>query len=122
MIENFIQSQNKVNKKHDEEFRQMNLRLYQLATHNIILEHQIASQESSSNYRQIGHFPSQPENPKKQVKTVTLRNRKQLPEIECKSKKLRIKPEQIQDKAEKSKQNVVNQTPKQKKMPCLPFP
>ena len=52
MMENFIQSQNKVNQKHDEEFRQMNLRLDQLATHNKMLEHQIASQASSSDVDQ----------------------------------------------------------------------
>ena len=49
-------------------------------------------------------------------------NGKQQSEIECKGKEPRIEHEQIQDTSEKSKENVVNQTPKQKKMPCLPFP
>ena len=76
MMENFIQSQNKVNQKHDEEFRQMNLRLDQLATHNKMLECQIASQASSSNFRKMGHFPSQPENPREHMNAVTLRSEK----------------------------------------------
>ena len=76
MMENFIQSQNKVNQKHDEEFRQMNLILDQLVNHNKMLEHQIASQVSSSNFRQMGQFLNQSENPREHVNVVTLRSRK----------------------------------------------
>ena len=71
MMENFIQLQSKVNqtlqeglKQHEENFKLIDAKLEQLSTHNKILEHQIASQASFSNYRQIGHFLSQIENPK----------------------------------------------------------
>ena len=98
MMENFIQSQSKINqtlqegfkqhqegfKQHEENFKRLDARLDQLATHNKMLEHQIASQASSSNFRQMGHFPSQPENPKEHAKAVTLRSGKQLPEVEHK--------------------------------------
>ena len=56
----------------------------------------------------MGHSPSQTKNPIEQAKAMTLRNGKQLPKIEYKGKELRIKPEQIQDTTEKSKENVVN--------------
>ena len=64
----------------------MNFRLDQLATYNKILEYQIASQASSSNFRQMGQFFSQPENLRKHVNTVTLRSGKQLLEVEHKIK------------------------------------
>ena len=54
----------------------------QLATHNKMLENQIASQASSSNSHQMGKLPSQPENPREPVKAITLRSGKQLPDIE----------------------------------------
>ena len=69
----------------------------------------------------MGYFPSQPENPKEQAKAVTLRNRKQLPEIKCKGKELRVEPKQIQDTVEKSKENMVNQTSEQKKDAMFTF-
>ena len=75
----------------------MDARLEQLATHNNMLEYQIASQASSSNFHQIGHFPSQPENPKEHAKAVTLRSGKQLPEVEHK----------IEEKRDESKQDQV---------------
>ena len=45
-----------------------------------------------------------------------------MPEIECKGKEPSIKAEQIQDTIEKSRENEINQTLEQKKIPCLPFP
>ena len=58
----------------------------QLATHNKMLENQIASQASSSNSYQMGKLPSQPENPREHVKAITLRSGKQLPDIEQNNK------------------------------------
>ena len=62
--------------QHEEKFKWIDAKLEQLATHNNMLEHQIASQARSLNYHKMGHFSSQPENPKEQAKVMTLSNRK----------------------------------------------
>ena len=46
-----------------------------------MLENQIALQASTSNFRQPGKLPSQPENPREQVNAIMLRSGKQLPEV-----------------------------------------
>ena len=87
-----------------------------------MLEHQIASQESSSNYRQMGHFPSQPENPREHINVITLRSRRQLPEVDDKIKELKNEPDQLPKEGEKPRSNELDQEPKKTKTPCLPFP
>ena len=48
----------------------------QLFAHGKMLENQIASQASTSNFRQPGKLPSQPENPREHVNAIMLRNGK----------------------------------------------
>ena len=43
-----------------------------LFTHGKMLENQIASQASTSNFRQLGKLPSQPENSREQVNAIIL--------------------------------------------------
>ena len=93
MMENFIQTQSKVMqtvqdglKQHEENFKRYDTRMDQLATHMKSLENQIASQVSSSNFFQPGHFPSQPQNPREQAQAITLRSERNLPDVELKNK------------------------------------
>ena len=51
-----------------------------------MLENQIASQASTSNFRQPGKLPSQPKNPREQVNAIILRSGKQLLEVGIKKK------------------------------------
>ena len=71
MLENFIQDQTKsmkevkeTLKEHKEIFKQHNAKFDQIFTHLKLLDNQVASQASSSNFHQSGHFPSQPQNPR----------------------------------------------------------
>ncbi|KAJ9174043.1 hypothetical protein P3X46_017115 [Hevea brasiliensis] len=50
----------------------------QMATHNKMLENQIAQQASSLNNKAFGKLPSQPENSREHCKAITLRNGKIL--------------------------------------------
>ena len=79
MMENFIQSQSKVNQmlkeglmQHEENFKRIDAKLEQLATHTKMLENKITSQASIFYSWQIGKFPSQPENPKEHMNVITL--------------------------------------------------
>ena len=57
-----------------------------------MLENQIASQASTSNFRQPGKLPSQPEIPREQVNAIMLRSGKQLPEVGIKKE---LKKEEV---------------------------
>ena len=85
-----------------------------------MLENQIGSQASISHSRQMGKFPSQPENPWEHVNEITLRNEKQLPEIKDKDEEPKAESEQLHEKEEKLKGD--EQEPNQMKIPYLPFP
>ena len=80
-MEKFLKDQ----KEQKEAIKNLTSQMSQLYTHNKMLEHQIASQVSSS--RQNGILPSQPEHLREQAKAITLRSGKQLPEVEIKSQK-----------------------------------
>ena len=94
MLENFIQDQTKSMKEvkeslkeHKEIFQQHDAKFDQIFTHLKLLDNQVASQQaSSSNFRQPGHFPSQPQNPREHAQAITLRSGKHLPEAEVKDK------------------------------------
>ena len=65
MLENFIQDQTKSMKEvkeslkeHKEIFQQHDAKFDKIFTHLKLLDNQVASQASSSNFRQSGHFPS----------------------------------------------------------------
>ena len=65
MLEKFIQDQTKSMKEvkeslkeHKEIFQQHDAKFDQIFTHLKLLDNQIASQASSSNFRQLGHFSS----------------------------------------------------------------
>ena len=88
----------------------------QLATRLKSLENQVASQASSSNYRQPGHFPSQPQNTREQAQAITLRSERNLPDVELKNKEQEAEPEITQ------KTQIDVQEPKEVKTQCLPFP
>ena len=88
----------------------------QLATHLKSLENQVASQASSSNFCQPGHFPSQPQTPREQAQAVTLRSGRNLPGAESKNKEQKAKLEITQ------KTQIDVQEPKEVKTQCLPFP
>ena len=85
-----------------------------------MLENQIASQVSSSNFRQPGHFLSQPQNPREQAKTVTLRIGKQLLEAKHKIEESKVEPKHIQKEDESPKSDDLES--KQTKTPYLRFP
>ena len=59
LIEQFINQQMSINKQNEEKFKQINSKLEQIATHNRILEIQIAQQAYSSNTKPLGKLPSQ---------------------------------------------------------------
>ena len=107
---------------HEENFKRIDARLDQLAIHSKMLENQIASEASSSNFQQMGKFSSQTKNPREHVNAVTLRSGKQLPEVEHKIKESKAEPDQVPKEGEKPKINELDQEPKKTKMPCLPFP
>ena len=68
-----------INKQNEEQFKQLNSRLDQFATHNRILETQIAQQASTSNTKPLGKLPSQPEYVQKEFcQAITLRNGKKV--------------------------------------------
>ena len=68
-----------INKQNEEQFKQINSKLEQIATHNRILETQIAQQASSSNIKPLGKLSSQPEYVQKQsCQAITLRSDKEV--------------------------------------------
>ena len=98
----------------------------QLFAHGKMLENQIASQASTSNFWQPGKLSSQPKNPREQVNTIILRSGKKLPEVRIKKeeeeiakdvhKKERQTKEYIEEKESKKEEVPKNFTPP------LPFP
>ena len=129
MMRNFIQSHSKINqtlqegfKQYEENFKRIDASLDQLATQSKMLENQIASQASSSNFWQIGKFPIQIENLKEHVNAVTLRSGKQLPEVKHKIEESKAEPNQVPKEVEKLRSNELDQEPKKTKIPFFPFP
>ena len=87
MLENFIQDQTKsmkeaeeTLKEHKEIFQQHDAKFDKIFTHLKLLDNQVASQASSSNFCQPGHFPNQPQNTRENAQAITLRSGKDLPE------------------------------------------
>ena len=80
-------------KEHKEIFQQHDAKFDQIFTHLKLLDNQVASQVSSSNFRQPGHFPSQPQNPREHAQGITLRSGKNLQEAEVKDKEQKAEPE-----------------------------
>ena len=77
-----------INNQNEEQFKQINSKLEQIATHNRILETQIAQQASSSNTKPLGKLSSQPEFTQKETcQAITLRSGK---EVEGSSSKKKI--------------------------------
>ena len=60
-MEQFVNQQLSINKQNEEQFKQINSKLEQIATYNRILETQITQQASSSSTKPLGKLPSQPE-------------------------------------------------------------
>ena len=123
ILENFIQDQTKSMKEvkeslkeHKETFQQHDTKFVQIFTHLKLLDNQVASQASSSNFRQPGHFPSQPQNPREQAQAITLRSGKNLPEAEVKNKEQKAELKKVLKKQTEAQQQ------KEVKTPCLPFP
>ena len=105
MLENFIQDQTKsmkevkeTLKEHKEIFQQHDAKFDQIFTHLKLLDNQVASQASSSNFCQPGHFPSQPQNLREHAQAITLRSGKNLPEVEVKDKDQEAEPETVPKK------------------------
>ena len=105
MLENFIQDQTKsmkevkeTLKEHKEIFQQHDDKFDQIFTHLKLLDNQVPSQASSSNFHQSGHFPSQPQNPREHTQAITLRSGKNLPEAEVKDKEQKAEPETVPKK------------------------
>ena len=79
LIEQFVNQQIAINKQNEEQFKQISSKLEQIATHNHILEIQIAQQASSSNAKPLGKLPSQPEYAQKETcQAITLRSGKEV--------------------------------------------
>ena len=67
------------NKQNEEQLKQLNSKLEQLATHNCILETQISQQASSSNIKPLKNLPSQSEYIQKEsYQVITLCNGKEV--------------------------------------------
>ena len=81
-MEQFVNQQMSINKQNDDQFKQINSKLEQIATHNRILETQIAQQASSSNTKPLGKLPSQPEYIQKEsCQAIILRSGKEVKRI-----------------------------------------
>ena len=88
MMEKFLRVQEEQNEtiknltfKVASQFASQASQIGQLFAYGKMLENQIASQASTSNFRQPGKLPSQPENPREQVNAIMLRSGKHLPEV-----------------------------------------
>lgn len=103
-------------KEHKEIFKQCDAKFDQIFTHLKLLDNQVASQASSSNFRQPGHFPSQSQNPREHAQAITLRSGKNLPEVEVKDKDQEAEPETT------PKKQIDTQEQKEVKTPSLPIP
>ncbi|KAJ9180939.1 hypothetical protein P3X46_009123 [Hevea brasiliensis] len=133
MIETLLVS----HQSQQEMISQLASKVDQMATHNKMLENQIAQQASSSNSKAFGKLPSQPENPREQCNAVTLRSGKVMGEeheieVKLKEKKDECESESTSTKAKASKE--ANEEKEDKKKieekyvpsapykPPLPFP
>ena len=78
-----------INKQNEEQLKQLNSKLEQLATHNRILETQIAQQASSSNTKPLEKLPSQPKYVQKEsCQVITLRSGKEVEKDPNKKKRV----------------------------------
>ncbi|XP_044474078.1 uncharacterized protein LOC123202290 [Mangifera indica] len=68
-MENFILAQKKKVDAQDKAIRQLTAKVDQLATYNKMLQVQLGQQANTSNYREMGNLPSQPQNPRKHCKS-----------------------------------------------------
>ena len=98
----------------------------QLFAHGKMLENQITSQASTSNFRQPGKLPSQPENPREQVNAIMLRSGKQLPEVGIEKEEEEVakdvhKEERQTKEYIEEKESKKEEVPKNFTLP-LPFP
>ncbi|KAJ9159605.1 hypothetical protein P3X46_025102 [Hevea brasiliensis] len=125
MMEGLLVTQQQQN----EMIKQLTSRMNQLATHNKILENQIAQQAGSSS-EAAGKLPSQLEmNPKEYCKVVTLRSGRILEQLEEKpTEETSDKSKsQVEKKEEEVKKDQEEEARKKKKLrepyqPPLPFP
>ncbi|XP_057996489.1 uncharacterized protein LOC110663532 [Hevea brasiliensis] len=125
MMECYLAAQQQQN----EIIKQLASRMDLLATHNKMLENQIAQQASSSS-KIAGKLPSQPEMiPREYCKAVTLRSGKILEHSEEESTKRTFDKceNQTEEKKEEAKENQEEEARKKKKLPepyqsPLPFP
>ena len=137
-MEQFVNQQIAINKQNEEQFKQINSKLEQIATHNRILETQIAQQASSSNNKPLGKLPSQPEYIQKEsCQAITLRSGKEVEWDVNKKKSIvdeddRVEIEEVDvsnkndKKSEKKSKNVDTMPPKEDEpkvdLKTLPFP
>ena len=78
-MEQFVNQQISINKQNKEQFKQINSKFEQIATHNRILKTQIAQQASSSNTKPLWKLPSQPKYVQKEsCQVITLRSGKEV--------------------------------------------
>ena len=78
-MEQFFNQKISINKQNEEQFKQINSNLENIATHNRILETQIAQQASSSNTKPLGKLPSQLEYVQKEsCQAITLHSGKEV--------------------------------------------
>ena len=87
LIEQFVNQQITISKQNEEQLKQLASKIDQIATHNRILETQIAQQASSSNTKPLGKLPSQLEFTQKETcQAITLRSGKEVKESFSKKK------------------------------------
>ncbi|KAJ9145934.1 hypothetical protein P3X46_028261 [Hevea brasiliensis] len=141
MIETLLVS----HQSQQEMISQLAFNVDQMATHNKMLENQIAQQASSSSNKAFGKLPSQPENSREHCKAITLRSGKILEngdkniEEKVEEKKSREGDEQteVEVRIEAEKENSVEEKGSKEReskeeepkyvapkayMPPLPFP
>ena len=86
-MEKFVNQQMTINKQSEEQFKQINTKFEQLATHNRILKNQIAQQDSSSNTKPLEKLPSQLEFASQETcQVITLRSGKEVEKATSKNK------------------------------------
>ncbi len=125
MMEGFLTAQ----QQQIELIKQLTSRMDQLATHNKMLENQIAQQASSSS-KATRKLPSQPEmNRREYCKAVTLRSGRTLvqPKVEPIEETIEKSKDQVEKKEEEAKKDQEEEPRKTKKLPepyqpLLPFP
>ena len=79
LLEQFVNQQITINKQNEEQFKKINSKLEQIATHNRILEIQISQQASSSTIKPLEKLPGQPEyTQKKTCQAISLRSGKEV--------------------------------------------